>query len=190
MWRRILPLVMLALPVVAPRPVAGQEMEEMAAMMEAGTPGEMHELLGKTVGTWNVTVKVYMDPSAPPMEMTGTATVEMIMDGRFVAEHVEGAMMDMPFRGLGITGYNNTAERFESTWLDNMATTLYTYTGMLDGEKIVLTGSYQDPMSGESVTQRSVLTFIDDDHYMVQNYETRGGQEALGMEIHYIRTGM
>lgn len=186
-------LMLVALPGLAiaqeeePAEYAAPSMEEMmAAMMEAGMPGEMHELLQRTVGTWNFTLKMYMDP-ANPMEMTGTSKTEAIMDGRFVAEHVESEFMGQPFRGMGLTGYDNVSGEFQAIWIDNMTTTLYTYTGELEGDAIVMTGIHVDPMSGEEVPQRSVLTFVDDDHMLVENYETRDGEERLTMELHYTR---
>jgi len=196
MWKRIVPSAVALLVALLAVPGASSAQEEkpaefaapeMAEMMAAGAPGEMHKILEKTVGTWDVTVKAWMDPASPPMEMTGVAKTEMIMGGRYAAERVDSEFMGMPFEGLGITGYNQAAERFESTWIDNMSTTLFTYTGNLEGDDLTLSGSFKDPMSGETVMQRSVLTFVDADHYMVRGYETRGGEERMTMEIHYMR---
>lgn len=185
-------LMLIALPGLAiaqeePAEYAAPSMEEMmAAMMEAGMPGEMHELLQRTVGTWNFTLKMYMDPSNP-MEMSGTSKTESILGGRFVAEHVESEFMGQPFQGMGLTGYDNVSGQFQAIWIDNMTTTLHSYTGELEGDAIVMIGTQVDPMSGEEVPQRSVLTFVDDDHFIVENYETREGEERLTMELHYTR---
>lgn len=169
----------------------GQEYEspEMAAMMEAymeaGTPGAPHEVLARSAGTWDVTVKMYMGPE--PTVSEATATTEVVMGGRFIRETVEGTFMGQPFHGVGITGYNNTAERYESTWMDNMSTTLYFYTGSANeaGNVLTFTGEFQDPATGQMVKQRTKLEYVSDDEMIAQGFEDRGQGEQLVMELHY-----
>ena len=57
----------------------------MAQMMELGKPSENHKLLADIVGTWNYTVKMWMDPDAyaKPEESKGTAVRKSMMDGRY-----------------------------------------------------------------------------------------------------------
>ena len=57
----------------------------MQAMMTAMTPGEHHEHLKKLAGKHDYTMKMWMDPSAPPTESTGKRNAEMILGGRGVA---------------------------------------------------------------------------------------------------------
>lgn len=182
---------------LAAAPLAGQqetgeaEPAEMAAMMEAymqaGTPGPPHELLARTAGTWDVTVKMYMGPE--PTVSEATSTTEVLMGGRWVRETVEGAFMGQPFHGVGVTGYNNTAERYEATWYDNTSTTLYFYTGEAseDGKRLTFTGEFEDPATGATVRQKTTLEFVSDDEMRVQGFEDRGQGEQLVMELHYRR---
>ena len=37
-------------------------------------------------------------------------------------EESEGEMMGMPVKGIGITGYNNMTQEYESYWIDNLGT--------------------------------------------------------------------
>ncbi len=188
-------LAALALGLALAGPAAAQEPQQeyssadelMAAYMKAGTPGEAHALLARMSGTWDVEVKSWMDPSGQPEIVHGIAQISMGMDGRFSIEKVEGNFMGMPFQGTGVTGYNNVTGEYQSVWFDNMSTALYTYTGSADGDKITLTGEHKDPVTGEKVKQRSVLTLIGNDQMHVDNYETRGGTEAKNMELHYTR---
>jgi len=101
-------------PAVAASPVAGQpnEAEMMKQMMELAKLNENHKLLTDSLGTWNYTVKMWMngDPSSKPEESKGTATRKAIMDGRFVVMEVagrmelpgaDGKMKSMTFKGTG-----------------------------------------------------------------------------------------
>lgn len=179
----------VAWPLVAQEETQEYESPEMAAMMEAytkaGTPGPPHQLLARTAGTWDVTVKMYMGPE--PMVSEGTSTIETIMGGRWSRETVAGEFMGQAFEGIGITGYNNTAERYESTWYDNMSTTLYFYTGSAneDGSALTFTGEFLDPATGEMVKQKTTLEFVSDDEMIARGFEDRGEGEQLVMELHY-----
>src|SRR5438067_679566 len=80
----------------------------MEAMMRHGTPGPEHKRLEPLVGSWTFTGKMWMDPSAPPTEFTGTTERKWILDGRFVLDETTSTFNGMPFRGIGCSGYDNT----------------------------------------------------------------------------------
>ena len=91
--RRILPFVVLL--GWAGAPLAAQEEQEyaapaMAEMMAAYEKANMvtdhHKALEKMAGTWELTVKMWMDPAAEPTISSATAKSEMIFGGRFLAE--------------------------------------------------------------------------------------------------------
>src|SRR5436190_23444003 len=72
--------------------------EEMQKICEAyAAPGDMHKMLAKAEGVWNGDVTMWMDPSMAPTKSKGTATVKMILGGRF--QHVQhtGMMDGKPF---------------------------------------------------------------------------------------------
>lgn len=167
---------------------------EMAAAMEAyeeaGTPGEPHEALARTAGTWNVSVKMWMEPDAEPTVTEATATIEPIMGGRFVRETVEGEFMGRPFHGISIVGVNNVTGEAEAVWYDNHSTTLYTYRGSIDetGGEIRLEGTFTDPVTGERVETRTRRT-IRGDEMVETGWETRDGRERKSMELVYRRDG-
>lgn len=184
-------LAVLLLPFGAPlaTPAAGQEPamdEAMAAYMEAGTPNEHHSALAAMAGKWEVTAKMWMDPSAPPMELTSTMTSEMIMDGRYLREDIHGSFMGRPFHGVTTTGYNNVTGEYEATWIDNMSTAVYHYTGSMDGNQLTLKGSYADAVTGDRIETWSVRTITPDELTDV-THEMRDGEERKVMEITYRR---
>jgi hypothetical protein len=55
----------------------------MQAMMAAMSPGEHHEHMKQLTGNHTYTMKMWMDPSAPPQESTGKRSAQMILGGRF-----------------------------------------------------------------------------------------------------------
>lgn len=165
---------------------------EMAAMMEAyeqaGTPGEHHQALDRMAGEWDAEVRFWSDPDAEPMVTQATSTIEWVMDGRFMKETVESEFMGQPFHGVGFTGYNNAAGHYESSWMDNHSTALYRYEGKMDDEgRLVFKTETIDPVSGETVKQKSVSEFVSDDEMIARGYEVRDGEEVRTMEIHYKR---
>lgn len=151
--------------------LAGQPPKEDASAAEraSGPLGEEHRRLEPLAGAWDITVKVWMDPAAPPMESTATVRREWALDGHFVIEHVESpAAAGMPgFRGMGIIGYNTVEKRYENVWIENMATHVSFMTGAYDAAKQTLTfeGDMLDPMSGRRSRQRHVIDLANADRH-------------------------
>src|SRR5689334_3680901 len=59
---------------------------DMAKMMEMMSPGPHHAFIKELAGNWTTHSSLTMDPSQPPVEADGTATLESQMDGKFVSE--------------------------------------------------------------------------------------------------------
>jgi hypothetical protein len=191
----ILCLLALSAPVVAQEKKAEGtppgEAEMMAAMMKAGEPGENHKHLGRMAGDWEYTSKMWMAPGQAPEESKGTMHGEMLMGGRYLQHHWKGNMMGMPFEGMGTEGYDNTTKKFMSNWIDNMGTGMMTSTGTCDeaGKVCTLTGDMVDPMSGQTMTTKEVITWIDNDHFKNEMYgkNPASGNEMKMMEINASR---
>lgn len=173
-------------------PAAGAMDEK--AMMEAwakfSTPGAEHKQMAASVGTWDTSVKSWMDPGKPPMESKGTAENRLILGGRFLEQRFTGTMMDQPFEGLGYTGYDNYKKKYVTTWMDSMGTGILTGLGTGDpsGKTITFTGEMDDPMQGKTMPYKNMITVIDND---TQHFEMwcpgPDGKMAKMMEIHYMR---
>ncbi|MEN0019355.1 MAG: DUF1579 family protein, partial [Planctomycetota bacterium] len=123
----------------------------MAKWIESAQPGVAHDWLAAFAGDWDITMTLMMSPTGQPTVTKGTATSEVIMDGRYVRDQLNYEMMQMPVTGMGITGYNNIRKQFQTTWLDNLGTGMMTMTGNLDREGKILTmvGEMDEPMTGE-----------------------------------------
>ncbi len=176
---------------------------DMKAMMEACAKmselNDNHKLLQSMVGDWEYTCKMQMDPSAPAQESKGTAKHINMMEGRYVhSEHhgmmqmpdANGKMVDKPFHGAGVTGYDNAKQKFVNVWMDNFSTGFFHTTGTYDAATKTFTymGDMDDPMSpGSMVKVRYTIKMTDNDHHTFTWYETRGGQEMQTMTMSYTR---
>ena len=191
--RRILPLVVLL--GWAGAPLAAQEEQEyaspemvemMAAFEKASMVTDHHKALEKMAGAWELTVKMWMDPAGEPMISYATSEAEMIFGGRFLAEKVTGEFMGQEFNGYGLTGFNNISGEYEATWVDNMSTGIYRYTGAFNeaGDEFSMKGKTLDPVTGEAIPNWSVLKFVGDEMF-VEGWEERDGEKRKTMEFHY-----
>ena len=146
----------------------------MEAMMKAMAPGENHKHLARYAGDWTFTNKMWMDPSQPPAESTGTMSGELILGGRYVQSVWKGNMMGMPFEGRGVDGY------------DNLGTGIIHFTGTCeDGGKVcTMKGDMMDPMTGQPSYMRTVTTWTDDKNFKFEMFgPLPTGQEMKMMEM-------
>ena len=189
-------------PVAAPTTNSGAQpshAEMMQMMEEMAKLNENHKLLAEMVGTWNYTVKMWMDPSAPPSESKGTATRKAEMGGRYFVMDAsgkfqmpgpDGKMKTMDFKGRSTEGYDNAKKKFVSSWIDNMGTGIMLSEGTYDPSTKTFTfhASY-DMAPGVQTKIRETLKIADKDHHTMEWFEQRGGHEVKTMEIAYTRAG-
>lgn len=163
------------------------------AMMEAWTkymtPGEPHKKLEAMAGTWDTSVKSWMQPGAPPTESKGTSVSTMVLGGRYLEQRFEGTFMDQPFTGIGYTGYDNASKKYVGTWMDSMSTGIMTSTGKEEGaKKMSFAGEMDDFMTGKKAQYKQTVTFIDNDHHLFEMWgPDPTGKQYKVMEIHYTR---
>ncbi|HEX8088818.1 MAG TPA: DUF1579 domain-containing protein, partial [Blastocatellia bacterium] len=170
---------------------AAADMQEMMKKwMEASTPGEAHKHLGQFVGKWETVTRMWWEgPGKPPAESKGASETKWIMDGRFLLEESTGQMMGMPYRGMGITGYDNFRKKYVVSYIDNMGTAMYTGEGKLDAASKVLTsyGKMDEPMTGEHDKMvKYVIRTMGKDKYIFEIFDEVGGpNEFKAVEITY-----
>ncbi|MEE8525903.1 MAG: DUF1579 domain-containing protein [Thermoanaerobaculia bacterium] len=159
-----------------------------AAWAKAGAPGENHEFLARLEGDWTFESKMWMDPSAPPMESQGAAEKTMILGGRYLQEESSGEAMGQPFHGRALTAFDNVSGEFAGTWIDNMGTGILISRGSRDGDSLTLIGEMTDPMSQQQMKLRMVTRIVDEDHHVFDYYVTMPGiPELKQMVIEYTR---
>lgn len=166
-----------------------QTPEEMKAWQESMTPGKYHKWLASFDGEWTGEMKMWTDPSQPPMASKLSTTNEMVMNGLYQRSTHSGEMMGMPFKGEGIVAYDNSKKKFITTWIDNMGSGIMTMEGALDesGNVLITKGTMTDPMTGKDIGIRQVLTYASEDKHHFEMYMIDGGNEMKTMEITYHR---
>jgi hypothetical protein len=164
--------------------------EEMAAMMAAGQPGEHHKHLGFMAGEWNVKASFWMPGSPEAMTSDGTAAFKWVLGGRYMRQDYTSQFMGMPFQGIGTTGYDNVGKQYQSTWTDNMSTTIMSEHGQCDGsgKKFSFTGEMPDPGSGTMLATRTEQVVESQDRFVLTSYaKGPDGKEMKLMELVYTR---
>ncbi|MEW5763913.1 MAG: DUF1579 domain-containing protein [Acidobacteriota bacterium] len=167
--------------------------QEMQAMMEAyakaAQPGPGHAFLAQLVGTFKATVKSWMGPGEPEVS-EGISENTMIFGGRYLHQKFTGSVMGQTFEGLGLTGFDNTFQKFTGLWIDSMSTGMMTSEASLDATGKVLNSveTYPDPLTGKVKRTRSVLKIVDADTHVMEMYDVGpDGKEFRMMEITYRR---
>lgn len=164
-----------------------QSPEEMKAWQEYMTPSKMHEILKSQDGLWHSHNLMWTDPSAKPMETKGVMENKMIFEGRYQESNFTANMMGMPFEGKSITGFDNVTQLLSSIWIDNMGTGMMFVQGKYNEEKnlIEMTGNMTDPMSGQIIPVREVITFTSPTEQFYEMFVTYEGKEMKSMQIKY-----
>jgi hypothetical protein len=165
---------------------------EMKAMMDYGTPGEMHKMLAASNGTWNSETTWWHHDGAPAQKSMGTAVNTMIMGGRYQSSKHSGNMMGMPFEGQSLTAYDNAKKKFVSTWVDNWGTGIMMMEGSWDNAAKTLTMSGSMPdlcRPGKTCTMREAFTMVDDNTQKMEMYgpDPKTGKEFKMMVINLTR---
>ncbi|MBL8862427.1 MAG: DUF1579 domain-containing protein [Planctomycetes bacterium] len=165
--------------------------ELMARMMECGTPGAGHALLGQHVGRWNFTMRWWMKPGDAPTESTGTSECRWILDGRYVEDVTQSSVAGQPFHGRGLLAFDNLTQRYESIWIDNMSTGVFKSSGTYDPatRTFQFEGLMPDFATREYTRSRMIERWIDADHFTLEAYGPGpDGTEFKTMEMVYTRS--
>jgi hypothetical protein len=164
---------------------------EMEKRMEAaGRPGVGHKALEAFVGDWDAEVKCWMEPDSEPEVTHGKARVAWILNGRFLREEFEGEMMGKPFKGIHLVGYDNMKQEFNSTWINDASTSMFTTEGEADSRHkiITLNGLSSCPATGrEDIPTQVVITTDERDQHRLEMFDNSDGKHVRTMEITYTR---
>jgi hypothetical protein len=142
------------------------------------------------VGTWQFRTRLWLAPGALPTESTGKAEIKTILGGQYVLDRTEGTFNKLPFRGMGITGYDNLKKEYVSTWIDNVGTGLMSAEGVYDDTTKSLQFAAQAPdvTRGTYKPVRWVERMVDADTWVTEIYDrTPQGKEFKHRESTYRR---
>lgn len=166
--------------------------DDMALYEKAAMPNEMHKKLCGLVGKW--TQKNAFDMGdGHMMESTGTCEYRSVHGGRFVAGDISctmkvpgpdgKTMMDMPWTGFNMLGYDNVTKQYQSLWCDSMGTGMYLLPGSADaaGKVISFEGMMKDAKFPNGAPFKSVYTWKSADEHTIELYGSKDGKTTYKM---------
>ena len=168
----------------------GDQAEMMKKAEEAARPGPAHKALDALVGNWKAEVKCWADPGGAPEVSQGTAEAKWILEGHFLQQDFHGEMMGRPFNGRSLMGFDNSKQVFNSVWVSDMQTSMFTTEGKGDnGNKtLTLEGTASCPATGRTdIPMKTVFRLLSRDKFVFEMFDGSKGANAKTMEITYTR---
>lgn len=190
MFKSIFALLAFSLLIFTASLNAQDEMSaDQKARIDYMTPGPMHEMMAKSVGEWKTKNTYWMDPNGMPTVSEGTASVEMILGGRYLKAVHKGTAMGMPMEGINLQCYDNASREFTAVWIDNLGTGMSVSKGTYDDETktIYFIGRMIDPMSRKEIKFRQTHQIINNNHHMFEMFMLQNGEEFKMLEVDYRR---
>ena len=142
----------------AEKPAPGGAAHEMPTVK----PGPEHQELKKLAGTWDATVEMLSPPGGPASK--GTETNTLIGDGLWVVSDFKAEMMQKPFQGHGVWGWDPAKKKYVGTWVDTMSTGLTLSEGTFDPATKTMTDTMEMPgPDGKPMKVKSTTEWKDAD---------------------------
>ena len=163
---------------------------QIETLVRYAMPGKHHRLLNQMAGSWDTVTRYWPNPVTPPVQAEGTSQRKWILGGRFLLEELDGGDLALPFRGLGLYGYDRFERKYTSAWVDSMSTAIMTNRGTYDEANRVVNfvGRYGDPWTGVKKKSRGVTRFVNDNKHVLDLYvQEADGRESKLLEIVYTR---
>jgi hypothetical protein len=176
-----------------PKPAANPDQAKMMEdMMKMAQPGPEHDLLKKFAGEWDAACKFWNLDGSDGGASKGIMHAKMILGDRYLQLNYEGEMDmpngKMPFKGMGIGGFDRGKKKYVNFWIDEMSTGAMITEGTCDGKVLTCEGTATDPMSGQPMKVKEVITDIDNDHHKYELWMNNlEGKMMKMMEIMYTR---
>lgn len=182
--------------------VTTELLQSLAKWQAVRFPGKQHELLGKLVGEWNITLRFHAGEQT--WESECKSQCRFLHDGRFIIEQItgrvyapdeKGSMRLEPFTATRILGYDNYKKVFVGIFIDNQNTTQLTFHGLKkpdpSSEEIVMFGLVDEPMLDTHDTMmKYLLHFKDKDHYVWKRYALAISDNTKVIDFNYSRTNL
>ncbi|MCK5944251.1 MAG: DUF1579 domain-containing protein [Planctomycetes bacterium] len=161
-------------------PLAAQEMPQ---------PTKQHKMLAEQVGIWDAKMDMIDFTTGQPAQSKGTSVRKMPLGEFWLLDHFEADMMGMPFKGMGVTGYDPEKKKMVGTWIDSMTPSLMVIEGNWDKAGKVLTMSGQGVgMDGKPAKTTLITTVHGKDKHVFEMFtEMPDGKDVKLMTITYTR---
>jgi len=158
----------------------GIDMAKAMEMMKLAQPGEAHKVLRGLEGEWERSITMSMMPGAPPMELTGSSTNEMILGGRFLQVETRSRMMGQPYEELLLMGFDRRSEVYTLVSFTTSGTYYVTAEGRRDAETGVISLRSVDEIEGMGrQVFRMDIEVTDPDRYVTTVFALETGGQVL-----------
>lgn len=148
-------------------------------------PGPEHAVMAKWSGSWDRSIKLWMKPGGKPFEMTSSAEIAMIMDGRFSRMTATSDMGGHKYTGESTIGFDRTTKKWSVYAVDNMGTapTFLEGTSADGGKTIEFAGTMTVAGKDTPMKTRWVQTEKGPDEIVMEMYKGEGKDEVKMMEV-------
>ena len=198
-WTAILLAALLALasPALAQTSgvtAAGEHASDSAldqALANAMTPGEGQKRLDPKIGTFDVKIRTWVEPSKPPVESQAVCINSWVLGNRYMQTMFSGYVLNEPFNGIAYTAYDNVGKRYQMNWMDSGSTAMTQYEGgFAPGTKnATLKATVADPLTGKPSPVELRLTITEDGGHTSELWGQGAGSAMFKMmELRYTRT--
>ncbi|HYF66527.1 MAG TPA: DUF1579 domain-containing protein [Ohtaekwangia sp.] len=162
----------------------------MNEKFETSRTSGAHFQLGRLVGEWKGIAKTWFDPAKLEDESEITATMKLILDGKFILHEYTGSFKGKPITGIGIYGYHLELGKFQTAWIDSFhnGTAIMFSEGKRGVKDISVLGSYAyvTPELEQYWGWRTEIAIVSDDEIVITAYNiSPEGEETKGIETVY-----
>ncbi|MEZ6102296.1 MAG: DUF1579 domain-containing protein [Pirellulaceae bacterium] len=169
---------------------SAQEGDDIQQQYEAlAKIGPAHEVFATMEGKWNADITSFMGPGGKTEKSTGTATFRRIFGGRYLIEEVNATFGGKAFEGMGTFGFDNSIQKYVTTWIDNMGTGIMRGEATLDETTETMTEHLEgNGPGGQTYKMKSIYHRESENHIRLTMYMLGPEQaETKVMEIIYKR---
>jgi len=153
------------------------------------TPGGEHATLSSMIGTFDVDVTVWTDPSAAPVEETLSCIRAWVLDGRWIRSTLAGHIDGEPFNSLCYYGFDTIRQKYEAVCMDTGSTGLVYYKGEFDSDNhMTMRAEVPNPLTGEPTLLELRVTIGKNGEQVTEMWGTGMGDMMFKMmELTYTR---
>lgn len=155
------------------------------------TPGEGQKKLEPMVGTFDVQIKTWVDPSKPPVESRATSVSAWVLGNRYIQSMLSGYVLDEPFNGIGYIGYDNASKTYQAAWMDTGSTGITWYTGKMgtSGKSAIMKASVTNPLTAKPTPVELRLSIAENGGHVTEIWGQGNGTKLFKMmELRYTKT--
>jgi hypothetical protein len=162
----------------------------VADLENAMTPGEAQKKLNFMIGTFDVKIRTWVDPSKPPTESSATSVATWVLGNRFVQQMLAGYVGGEAWSGIGYAGFDNTTKKYVATYMDSGGTGMEWFTGTMDaaGKLATMTATVHDEVTGKPIPVEMRLSVAANGDHVTELWQGDArGKMSKVMELQYTR---